>query len=899
MTMAPETISSSSDEQVNTTRHTALASSTSSTASHKSTYASIESTTPASASPFPSPSSSFLPPPTPGAHEFAVKPPPHLVKKASANAHLVNSGLGLGVSTAAAKSGGGGGGLNGHGKERSDEGLLTPIASPGGNVNGVMVNGRTEVGAASNVDPTLLSSSALAGSTTTTTIGGGQSHIAQQQQVYATTQNALTPREDVVVVGALGAPHPPSSTSTLTSTTTTAAPIVSQRTSSLRASTSASTLSPHTETGIPATPNTPTVASAARLSGSSHGGEWGYSPTTPTPSNLAFMMKGARGDVVGEGEKDGAGGGGGGSNEVTPSPSMFISPRGSSLATSYTTPASPGSSSTAGGVGPMPIATPTKRHSLLLEKVPKSPYSGEFGSPLTSSRPAPPSPALSATNLSWSPSGGGASWSPSAGGASPSSKRISKALSTSSQRSSDERERGERADGMSSLSRAGSKREKRFSQLSSSFTLPPALTYDEDLDLDLDGEVGPPPASAASAASTMSGTSTISAASGVSEASTVVVTPTPASPLQKLGGQPVNSSLTNQPSTQTLKTANLTSANLKAGTEGKDREKERERKVPRTTYTTIRDFAFGPDDVRYCGMGEDVPKSNRVERVNRALRGGWVRARKRLLEAHRLSTSSISSAYSTYSTYSNRSSTSSINSEEGEEEEDGGGGFGFGGGGWEGFQMRFGRMSWSAGFGAASSSTPPANSTSTTNGYPSRNDLDRNFFPDEEDYDVVDPEEDDYDDLDDEDEDGLVGAGEGEGGEEEELYPGIYRAMFAFEPEGTAEVALSEDQLVRVVGRGGGVGWAVVEVGWKASPGLVKELREMGADLGGLDDASLLDDSASAAGANGKGGPCANGMVGVDGGVDVTTKDGKVRHGLVPESYLTPVKLDGVVAATA
>ncbi|KAH6869713.1 hypothetical protein BKA70DRAFT_1357484 [Coprinopsis sp. MPI-PUGE-AT-0042] len=390
---------------------------------------------------------------------------------------------------------------------------------------------------------------------------------------------------------------------------------------------------------------------------------------------------------------------------------------------------------------------------------------------------------------------------------------------------------------------------------------------------------------------------------GVSDASTVVVTPTPASPLQKLG--PVaasNNVLTTQPSTQTLKTANLTSANLKAGTEGKEREKEREkeRKTPRTTYTTIRDFAFDPQDVRYCGMGEDVPKSNRVERVNRALRGGWVRARKRLLEAHRLSTSSISSAYSTYSTYSNRSSTSSINSEEGEEEEDGGGGFGFGGGGWEGFQMRFGRMSWSAGFGAASASTPPAssnaNTTSTTNGYPSRNDLDRNFFPDEEDYDVVDPEEDDdYDDDLDDEEDGLVGTGEGDGGEEEELYPGIYRAMFAFEPEGTAEVALSEDQLVRVVGRGGGVGWAVVEVGWKPTPGLVKELREMGADLGGLDDASLLDDSAAVA--NAKGGACANGMVGVDGGVDVTTKDGKVRHGLVPESYLTPVKLDGVASA--
>lgn len=46
--------------------------------------------------------------------------------------------------------------------------------------------------------------------------------------------------------------------------------------------------------------------------------------------------------------------------------------------------------------------------------------------------------------------------------------------------------------------------------------------------------------------------------------------------------------------------------------------------------------------------------------------------------------------------------------------------------------------------------------------------------------------------------------------EEEPLYPGLYKALYAFEPEGTAEMALKEDQVVRVVGRGGGVGWAVV-----------------------------------------------------------------------------------------
>lgn len=41
------------------------------------------------------------------------------------------------------------------------------------------------------------------------------------------------------------------------------------------------------------------------------------------------------------------------------------------------------------------------------------------------------------------------------------------------------------------------------------------------------------------------------------------------------------------------------------------------------------------------------------------------------------------------------------------------------------------------------------------------------------------------------------------------LLPGLYRALYAFVPEGTAEMALTEDQIVKVIGRGGGVGWAV------------------------------------------------------------------------------------------
>ena len=45
---------------------------------------------------------------------------------------------------------------------------------------------------------------------------------------------------------------------------------------------------------------------------------------------------------------------------------------------------------------------------------------------------------------------------------------------------------------------------------------------------------------------------------------------------------------------------------------------------------------------------------------------------------------------------------------------------------------------------------------------------------------------------------------------QEPLYPGVYRALYAFGPEGMVEMELKENQLVRVVGGGGGVGWAVV-----------------------------------------------------------------------------------------
>lgn len=77
---------------------------------------------------------------------------------------------------------------------------------------------------------------------------------------------------------------------------------------------------------------------------------------------------------------------------------------------------------------------------------------------------------------------------------------------------------------------------------------------------------------------------------------------------------------------------------------------------------------------------------------------------------------------------------------------------------------------------------------------PSQVDFGRNF---EGDADEEDEGDDDYDDE--------------PPADDEPLIPGIYRALYAFEPEGTAEIALEEEQVVHVVGRGGGVGWAIVE----------------------------------------------------------------------------------------
>jgi hypothetical protein len=69
--------------------------------------------------------------------------------------------------------------------------------------------------------------------------------------------------------------------------------------------------------------------------------------------------------------------------------------------------------------------------------------------------------------------------------------------------------------------------------------------------------------------------------------------------------------------------------------------------------------------------------------------------------------------------------------------------------------------------------------------------------------------------------------------------------LYAFDPEGTAEMALVEDQIVRVIARGGGVGWAIVERAYENGVGV--------------------------------------GAVGLE----------AAGQALVPESYLEPYQLDG------
>lgn len=104
------------------------------------------------------------------------------------------------------------------------------------------------------------------------------------------------------------------------------------------------------------------------------------------------------------------------------------------------------------------------------------------------------------------------------------------------------------------------------------------------------------------------------------------------------------------------------------------------------------------------------------------------------------------------------------------------------------------RLSGSTGNGSGSR-------TSGADGYtPSQQDFERNFDG-TADVDVSDAQADDDEYMSDYDDEVDT--------EPEELLPGLYRALYDFDPEGTAEMGLKEGQIVKVVGRGGGVGWAI------------------------------------------------------------------------------------------
>ncbi|KAG2132089.1 hypothetical protein DEU56DRAFT_739651 [Suillus clintonianus] len=174
----------------------------------------------------------------------------------------------------------------------------------------------------------------------------------------------------------------------------------------------------------------------------------------------------------------------------------------------------------------------------------------------------------------------------------------------------------------------------------------------------------------------------------------------------------------------------------------------------------IRDFAFAPSDPRFSGEGPNVPRLNRPKVLARRLRG---------------SSSSTSSLISTSSTEEE--------DDQWEDENDTNG--------WGGFKWGFQKLQSGWGLGSGSSSSED---------FPSRTDFARNFGDGggDDDESEVYEEPDEFSENQDDDED------------EDMLYPGLYRALYSFDPEGTAEMKLDEDQVVRVVGRGGGVGWAVV-----------------------------------------------------------------------------------------
>ncbi|KAA1477494.1 hypothetical protein DENSPDRAFT_854376 [Dentipellis sp. KUC8613] len=194
-------------------------------------------------------------------------------------------------------------------------------------------------------------------------------------------------------------------------------------------------------------------------------------------------------------------------------------------------------------------------------------------------------------------------------------------------------------------------------------------------------------------------------------------------------------------------------------------------------FVKIRDFAYPAQDERHAGRGADAPRPNK--RLQRPL-----------------------------SAWSSASSSSAASEDDDDDERRGSG--------WGGFKWG-GLSGW---FGAHRGDGGGGGGGAGGGGGPSQGDFERNFAetPEEERADPYAQWEQYSDDEYEEEGAGADSEGVGAG----PLLPGLYRAMFAFEPEGTAEMRLEEDQIVRVVGRGGGVGWAIVERSFE-------EAREFGA----------------------------------------------------------------------
>ncbi|GJJ16231.1 hypothetical protein Clacol_010527 [Clathrus columnatus] len=199
----------------------------------------------------------------------------------------------------------------------------------------------------------------------------------------------------------------------------------------------------------------------------------------------------------------------------------------------------------------------------------------------------------------------------------------------------------------------------------------------------------------------------------------------------------------------------------------------------------IRDFAFVLTDNRHTGQGPDTPKV--VKKMQKRYGPAGIR---KPGKGHDSASASASSSCASSESESRRGS-----------------GFGFGwgtnagagfGGWWSGM--------WS-GFGSGSRTSRAEKRENDENAYtPTANDLSMNFNTSssptisQPSSPAVTPQ--------------VISSHIDEDDNANQLLlPGLYKALYDFTPEGTAEMGLRQGDIVRVAGRGGGEGWAVVARG--------------------------------------------------------------------------------------